>query len=61
MLTSLIIILFIGLMLIAAGIGATAAGVLNFGMMFGIPGIVIVLADIIVMLMVRRRRAGLPE
>ena len=49
-------VLFVGLMLLAAGIGALAAGRQDFGMIFGISGITIVIIDVIVLIIYRRRR-----
>jgi len=53
----LIIVMFIGLMLIAAGIGALVAGESGFGMIFLIAGAAILVIDILILIMVRRRRA----
>ncbi len=51
-------ILFVGLMLIAAGIGAYAADEVRFGMIFGFPGAGIVLLSVILMLLFRKKNTG---
>ncbi len=54
----LIGILFIGLMLIAAGVGAFAAGRSDFGMIFGIAGAAVLVISIVFLVILRKRRAG---
>ncbi|MFC2070353.1 hypothetical protein ACFLTB_04185 [Chloroflexota bacterium] len=49
-------VLFVGLMLIAAGIGAFAAGEQTFSMIFGIAGAAIVVIDVIFLVIYRKRR-----
>jgi hypothetical protein len=53
----LIGLLFVGLMLLAAGIGAFAAGERTFSYIFGIAGIAIVIIDVIWIVIYRKRRA----
>jgi hypothetical protein len=50
-------ILFVGLMLVAAGIGAYAAGETRFGMIFGFAGGAVVIISIVLLLIFRKRRA----
>ena len=54
---ALIIAMFIGLMLIAAGIGALVAGESRFGMIFMIVGAAVLVIDVFVLILVRKRRA----
>ncbi len=54
---ALIIVIFIGLMLVAAGIGALAAGESRFGMIFLIAGAAILVIDVSVLILVRKRGA----
>ncbi|MFC2038328.1 hypothetical protein ACFLUG_00955 [Chloroflexota bacterium] len=61
MLTLLIVLLFVGLMLISAGIGAAAAGATNFGIIFGVSGAVIVIIGVVILLVYRKRRAELQD
>lgn len=49
-------VLFVGLMLVAAGIGAFAAGERTFSYIFGIAGIAIILIDVIWLVIYRKRR-----
>jgi len=51
-------ILFIGLMLIAAGIGAWAAEEVRFGMIFGYSGAAVVVLAVILLLVFRKRHTG---
>ena len=50
-------VLFVGLMLVAAGIGAYAAGEARFGMIFGFVGAAVVIIAAVLLLLFRRRRA----
>jgi len=50
-------VLFVGLMLVAAGIGAFAAGERTFSYIFGISGIAIIIIDIIIMVIYKKRRS----
>ena len=54
---ALVIVMFIGLMLVAAGIGALVAGESRFGMIFLIAGAAILVIDVLVLITVRKRRA----
>jgi len=50
-------VLFVGLMLVAAGIGAFVAGERTFSYISGIAGIAVIVIDVIWIVIYRRRRA----
>jgi hypothetical protein len=53
----LIVIIFIGLMLIAAGVGALVAKETTFGTIFLIVGAVVLVIDVIILVLARKRRS----